>query len=119
MQKHDLIDFIKFGLRSKWKHLTEEELDAVISEYVFVEEIHVGDEHLPAIRHAITKEEIEKGKAESLVEWGEKNLQDTDFWGKVATTVRGFKPRTGIGILVLILHFGNEEDATLFTLCWK
>lgn len=119
MHKHDLIKFIKFGIKNKWANLTDAEIEAVISEYIYVKEVHVGDELAPAIRHAITHEDIEQGRAESLLEWGEKNLHDTEFWSKVSGAVSDFKPKSGIGILVLILHFGNRNDAALFALCWK
>ena len=117
--EQDLLKFIKFGLRNKWQNFSEEELDAIISEYINIEERRVGDESNPAIHHAITHEEINNGKINNLLDWGEKNLQDVEFWCKVSNIVNSFAPVTGGGILMLILHFRNANDAALFTLCWK
>ncbi|NJO65235.1 MAG: hypothetical protein HC836_46175 [Richelia sp. RM2_1_2] len=119
MDTHDLLKFIKVGLRSKWRHLTEEDIDKIISGYVHIEEIHIGAEHKPFIRHAITNDELKSGRGENLVGWGADNLHDTKFWIKVSEVIRNFKPKTDVSILVLIMHFDNSDDAAFFALCWK
>ena len=114
-----LVEFIKIGLRSKWNNLTEEELDLLISEIIFIEEICVGSIDDPFIRYAITNQELNNGKGEDIIKWGKTNLSDLTFWDDVAITIRDFELKNKSTILVLVLHFNNRNDAALFSLCWQ
>lgn len=117
--KKDLLTFIKMRLQNKWDNFSDTELEEIINEYITVDEIHIGDCSFPSVKHAITYEEINTGKVNILLNWCKNNLHDDVFWCKIKTTINNYIPSSNLGILILILHFSNQNDAYLFKFYWK
>lgn len=117
--EYDLLKFIKHSLKYKWSKLTDEELDNIVSAYVKIDEIHIGNICLPSVKRAVTYEEIKNDNIKIMLEWGKDNLQDQTFWGELITMINNYTLTSSIGVLVLILHFNNECDAYLFRYFWQ